>query len=170
MKLVTPRRKPRQKVDRQERRPDVEQSGNAATIRAARVDDIPELIEMGRAAFAQSGDETLMDFDNASFATSASSLISITSAGLVLVAQSQAGQLVGMIGCVFFPYYLNSQTWISQEIFSFVKAGFSGGAELTEEMDRQAAMRGAHLFLPATTLRGARLYTRHEGDPRRLSS
>ena len=170
MKLVSPRRKPRQKVDRQERRPDDEQSGNAATIRAARVDDIPELIEIGRAAFAQSGDAALIDFDDTSFATSANSLISIRNAGLVLVAQSQAGQLVGMIGCVFFPYYLNAQTWISQEIFRFVKVGFSGEAELTEELDRQAAMQGAHLFLPATTLRGARLYTRHEGGPRRLSS
>jgi hypothetical protein len=61
------------------------------------------------------------------------SLINVKGAGLLLVAQS-AGKIVGMIGCVFFPYYINDRTWVAQEVFRFVEPGFID-TELIEEMD-----------------------------------
>jgi hypothetical protein len=88
---------------KEKRQPTIENrktGGTVTTIRAARLDDIDNLIEMGRAAFEQSDERAFTDFDEDSCATSMGSLINVKGAGLLLVAQS-AGQIVGMIGCVF---------------------------------------------------------------------
>ena len=155
---------------KEKRQPKIEnrKSGGAiTTIRAARSDDIDNLIEMARAAFEQSDDRAFTDFDEDSCATSMGSLINIKGAGLLLVAQS-AGKTVGMIGCVFFQYYINARTSVAQEIFRFVEPGFID-TELIEEMDLEATRRGAHVFLPATTFQGARLYAGQQDHHKWLS-
>jgi len=155
---------------KEKRQPTIENGktgGTVTTIRAARLDDIPKLIEMERTAFEQRGDIAFIDFDEVSCATSMDSLINVRGAGILLVAQS-AGQIVGMIGCIFFRYYINDRTWVAQEIFRFVEPGFID-TEMIEEIDLEAARWGAHVFLPASTFQGARLAGQVRGSSKWLS-
>jgi len=135
-------------------------------IRRAGPDDLVDVIEMGRAFFEQSGNAVFTTFDEPSFATTAISLISGVSGGILLVAET-AGQIVGMAACVVFPFYANMNTKIGQEVFWFCKPGHRSGVgqELLDELEAEALRAGAHAFISANIAGGrdkafARFYRR----------
>ncbi|HDA7473283.1 TPA: GNAT family N-acetyltransferase, partial [Staphylococcus aureus] len=120
-----------------------------AEIRHAEPKDLPEVIEMGREFFDQSGNNFTV-FDEASFTATVIALMSGVSNGSLLVAES-ADRLVGMTACVVFPFYANMATKIGQEIFWFVKSDHRNGigASLLDELEADARRRGADVFMSA---------------------
>lgn len=120
------------------------------TIRPAEPNDLPELIEMGREFFEQSGNGRFTTFEDASFATTVTSFLSSSATTSLLVAES-AYQLVGMAACVVFPFYFNLQTRVGQEIFWFVKPDFRTGVgfALLGELEADARRKGADVFMSA---------------------
>lgn len=123
---------------------------NVASIRRAEPKDLPEIIDMGREFFEQSGSQEFTTFDESSFVVTVIALISGVSGGLLLVAESN-GECVGMASSVTFPFYCNMATKVSQEIFWFVKPDHRNGigASLLDELETEALRSGAHVFLTA---------------------
>jgi hypothetical protein len=121
-----------------------------ATIRHAEPADLPEIIDMGRDFFDQSGSAEFTTFDDASFATTIIALMSGLSGGVLLVAEI-GEKCVGMASCVAFPFYANMQTRVAQEIFWFVKPDCRNGvgSSLLDELEAEAMRGGAQVFLTA---------------------
>jgi hypothetical protein len=124
-----------------------------ATIRPAESRDMPELIEMGRDFFGQSGNSAFTTFDERSFATAMGTLINGVIPGCLLVAES-ADQLVGMTACMVFPLYFNVQTLVAQDLFWFCKPDFRNvvGAVLLDELEADAGRKGAEVFMSAAVV------------------
>lgn len=123
---------------------------SVATIRRAEPNDLPDIIDMGREFFEQSGNAEFTTFDEVSFTTTVIALMSGLSGGILLVAE-MGGKCVGMASCVAFPFYANMATRISQEIFWFVKPDCRNGigATLLDELENEALKEGAQVFLTA---------------------
>lgn len=121
-----------------------------AEIRHAQPEDLPALIEMGREFFEQSGNARFTTFDEPSLTTTLIGLMSGVPAGCVLVADI-GGDVVGMAGCVVFPFYANMNTLIGQEVFLWVNPERRGavGDALLDELEAEATRKGAKLFINA---------------------
>ncbi len=121
-----------------------------ATIRKAEPHDLPDVLDMGREFFDQSGNSEFTTFDDASFTTTIIALMSGVSGGVLLVAE-MGGKCVGMASSVTFPFYCNMETRVAQEIFWFVKPDCRNGvgSTLLDELEREALSGGAKVFLTA---------------------
>jgi predicted N-acetyltransferase YhbS len=121
-----------------------------AEIRAAQPDDLGPLLDMGREFFEQSGNSRFTTFDEPSLTTTLIGLMSGVPTGCVLVADID-GNVVGMAGCVVFPFYANMNTKIGQEVFLWVDPAHRGavGDALLDELEATAMRKGAKVFINA---------------------
>jgi L-amino acid N-acyltransferase YncA len=119
-------------------------------IRHAEPDDLNSLLEMGREFFDHSPNSSFTTFDEPSLTATLIGLMSGVSLGCVLVA-SVEGKVVGMAGCVVFPFYANYSTLIGQEIFLWVDPAHRGavGDALLDELEAEALRKGAKVFINA---------------------
>jgi ribosomal protein S18 acetylase RimI-like enzyme len=114
-------------------------------IRAATPDDMPALLKMGAAFFVEAGlPDKGVTFDGLTFEVFCATL---GQHGLLLVAEGKQ-EVVGMIGVALAPAFWNAGVTLAQECFWYVdpscrKGKF--GPALLDEMQRQAAARGAIL-------------------------
>lgn len=105
---------------------------------------------MGREFFEYSGNGAFTTFDEPSFTATIIALMSGVSGGTLLIAES-ADQIVGMAGCVVFPFYANMATKIGQEIFLYCKPEHRTGIgeSLLDELETEARRCGANVFIGA---------------------
>lgn len=88
-------------------------------IREAVADDLPRLLEMGRAFFGSTGYARIVPFDDESTGKTLTTLIQEPS-GVLLVAESECG-LVGMVGGMVYPFYFNLGHVTGQEFFWYME-------------------------------------------------
>ncbi len=121
-----------------------------AEIRIAQPDDLIPLLEMGRDFFDHSGNGAFTTFDEPSLTATLIGLMSGVPDGCVLVAVVD-GEVVGMAGCVVFPFYANMNTKIGQEVFFWVNPDHRGavGEALLDELENSAMRKGAKVFINA---------------------
>lgn len=116
-------------------------------IRAATPADIPAIVEMGRAFFAESGFGAYTDYDPESFADSARRIINGEVAGSFLIADG------GMAAAIYYSLYLNKAQKTAQELFWYaVPEKRNGlGRELLGRLEADAKASGIDLFIAAST-------------------
>lgn len=121
-----------------------------AEVRAAQSEDLTALLDMGRVFFEHSGNSKFTTFDEPSLTATLIGLMSGVPAGCVLVAEV-SGRVVGMAGCVVFPFYANMNTLIGQEVFLWVNPEHRGavGDALLDELENTAMRKGAKVFINA---------------------
>jgi hypothetical protein len=121
-----------------------------AEIRQAEPNDLNALLDMGREFFEVSGNARFTTFDEPSLTATLIGLMSGVPNGCVLVAEL-AGEVVGMAGCVVFPFYANISTLIGQEVFFWVSPAHRGavGDALLDELEGTAMRKGAKVFINA---------------------
>lgn len=119
-------------------------------IRPAEPDDLPALLDMGREFFEYSPNSAFTTFDENSLTATLIGLMSGAPAGCVLVADID-GKVVGMAGCVVFPFYANFNTLIGQEVFLWVSPAHRGdvGETLLDDLEDAAMRKGAKVFINA---------------------
>jgi ribosomal protein S18 acetylase RimI-like enzyme len=120
-----------------------------AVIRAATPDDLNKIINMGREFFEQSGFAEVTTWDEDTFLRTAAMLL-VADEGSLLVVE-QHGQIVGMAGSVIFPFFMNANQRIGQELFWWVSPDYRNGVGTTllEELERDAKRKGADVFMTA---------------------
>lgn len=110
-------------------------------IRFAVHDDLPELIELGCSLFDQTAWSEHVEFDAGSFQES---LFVLIEGRCLLVAVSNGGDLVGMLGFVVAPIYANGAYCFAQELFVIARSDSPGaGRLLMEAFEQEARARGA---------------------------
>jgi predicted N-acetyltransferase YhbS len=121
-----------------------------AEIREAQPNDLNALLDMGREFFEHSGNAKFTTFDEPSLTATLIGLMSGVPNGCVLVAELD-GKVVGMAGCVVFPFYANFSTSIGQEVFFWVSPAHRGvvGDALLDELEDTAMRKGAKVFINA---------------------
>lgn len=116
-------------------------------IRHATLDDLPDIVVMGRQFFDVSGFAEFAEWDSASFQITATALINGTINGGLLVVED--GSIIGMAGCIIFPLFCNHAKQVGQEVFWWVapekRSGI--GATLLRELEADARRKGADIFL-----------------------
>ena len=119
-------------------------------IRLAEPNDLPALLDMGREFFEHSGNSRFTTFDEPSLTATLIGLMSGVPTGCVLVVETE-GRVVGMAGCVVFPFYANRNTLIGQEVFLWVNPDYRGavGEALLDELEAAAMHKGAKVFINA---------------------
>lgn len=119
-------------------------------IRHAEPEDLPALLDMGREFFEASGNARFTTFDEPSLTATLMGLMSGVPEGCVLVADLD-GLVIGMAGCVVFPFYANASTLIGQECFFWVDPSYRGavGEVLLDELENSAMKLGARMFINA---------------------
>lgn len=135
-------------------------------IRAATMNDVPALIEMGRAFFDESGFGAETAFDPESTKRTVEHLIG-GGDGIVLVAE-RGGHVVGCAGAIAFPYYFNLATRAGQELFWWVHPDHRGsilGVRMLQRLEQWAKDAGCRTFtmIDISCLEGspaARIYQR----------
>jgi GNAT superfamily N-acetyltransferase len=113
-------------------------------IRDAVPDDAPELVEMGRAFFAEAGWADKAEFCPESFALT---LERLSEAGILLVFEKD-GKPVGMAGALYSPAYWNEKVLIGQELFWYCEPPHrkGAGAELLRHLESAAKARNVQFF------------------------
>jgi len=113
-------------------------------IRAAVTEDMPRLLEMGRAFFRESGHEREFEFDPDSFAETLSLL---AQHGLLRVADGPSGP-VAMGAIDVARAYWNRKVVLSREAFWYVDPGHRKGLgrRLLTDMEAAAGSYGAVIF------------------------
>jgi GNAT superfamily N-acetyltransferase len=131
-------------------------------IRTATVEDVEEIIEMGRGFYDESPFASISTFDEGSLRLTILALINGSMQGGLLVAE--ADRLVGMAAYVIFPLYFNMQTKIGQEVFWWVRPEHRRGvgSRLMDELEAEAKRNGAKVFI------GANLSGEHDAAFARL--
>jgi len=121
-----------------------------AEIRAATPDDVISIVEMGKAFFEESPFASIAEWDAGSFQATVLSLMSGSTPGGLLVAESD-GKLVGMAGYVIFPLYFNMSVFGGQEVFWYCRPEHRTGigSTLMDELEIDAAKSGASFFIGA---------------------
>jgi predicted N-acetyltransferase YhbS len=123
-------------------------------IRAARTDDIPAIMRMGRQFFDAAGWPEVTTWDEASVSATLTGLIGGAIPGALLVAERER-DLVGMVAFMAFPFYFNHAATVAQEIFWWVEPGqrFGVGAALLDAFEAEGAKRGATVFIVSAVAR-----------------
>jgi GNAT superfamily N-acetyltransferase len=110
-------------------------------IRPARIDDIPELVGMGRRFFDASGYADITTFDDESLGTTFSGLLTSESAVFLVVDKQK---LVGMAAALIYPFYFNVKHRTAQEMFWWVDKEHRGiGSQLFDALIAGVKARGA---------------------------
>lgn len=116
-------------------------SRGSLKVRPAALEDIPEIMDMGRQFFDQAWSGVFEWDDSSVFET----LTGMLRSGVLLVAQ-KGRELVGMVGGTLAPMYFDKQTLIAQELFWWVRPGNRGpGIALFREFEAVAKLRGAQV-------------------------
>jgi GNAT superfamily N-acetyltransferase len=125
-------------------------SKGSTEVRAAEVEDLPAIMDMGRQFFDQAW-KGIFDWDETSVFDT---LAGLMSRGILLVAVEDATKkgwglyprfvVVGMIGGTLAPMYFDKSTLIAQELFWWVQPGCRGsGLKLFKAFEQEARKRGA---------------------------
>ena len=93
-------------------------------IRAATLDDLPAIAEMGERFHAEAGWADVAAYDRQHCIASLQAMLD--GAGVVLVAET-AGKVVGIAGGLYFPLYFNHAHRTGQELFLYVEPGLRDG-------------------------------------------
>jgi GNAT superfamily N-acetyltransferase len=127
------------------------------SIRLAREDDIPCMVDMGMRFNEQSTYRAHLKVSRDRVALLGKQLID---AGGLLVSERN-GQVVGMIGFVVFPHFMSGET-VAGEVFWWVEPGHRGdGLRLLKEAERRARQAGAKsMQMIAPTEQVAKVYER----------
>lgn len=138
----------------------------AVVIRPALREDVPQLLELGRHFYASSGCAAHgLRFDEGALADTCAQL---ATEGVLLVAERD-GELIGAVGALAYPWYLDRSQTIAQEIWWWVEPharNTGAGKALLDELEAWAKARGAAVVSMATPGEGgqdetvARLYRR----------
>lgn len=110
-------------------------------IRFATHADIPRCVEMGRAFFAESNAASF-PFDESSAEKTLTHLIEAED-GALLVAEKEG--VVGMVGALAYPHFMNLSKKAAQELFWWVEPahrGGSAGVRLLQAVEAWAEARG----------------------------
>lgn len=113
-------------------------------VRKAEPRDIPRLLDMGRAFFAEAGWAEKAQFCEVSFTTT---LGRLAEAGILLVFEKD-GKPVGMAGALYSPAYWNEKVLIGQELFWYCEKPHRKGAgtELLRHLESAAKARNVKFF------------------------
>lgn len=113
-------------------------------IRAARGEDAPALVEMGRAFFEEAGYAAEFEFDDESFF---STIAILAKHGLLLIAEKD-GKAVGMAAVDVAPAYWNHDVMLAKELFWFVQKEYRQGIgrQMLRALEETVRSRGAQLF------------------------
>lgn len=116
-------------------------------IRSATLDDLPAIVKMGEAFFAESCFSDLVRFDPESFADTARKIINGDVDGSFLVAEG------GMAASVFYSLYVNRLVRAAQELFWYaVPEKRNGlGRMLLNALELDAQLKGVNLFMGTAT-------------------
>lgn len=119
-----------------------------ATVRVAKLDDLPEIVAMGQEFFAASALSSIAAWDTDCFEATVCSFVNGTVPGTMMVAERD-GRVVGMGAFMTFPIYFNYAVKMAQEIFWWVDPShrFGTGGALLEEMEEHARRAGARIFM-----------------------
>lgn len=110
-------------------------------IRAATLDDIPSMVDMGRHFFEASGYADITRYDAESFAQTLTRAMDSTDAVFLVV---EKDHLVGMAGALLYPFYFNLTHRTAQELFWWVEPEHRGvGSALFDAMTAEIQKRGA---------------------------
>ena len=101
-------------------------------MRDATEDDLPRMVEMGRAFHAASSWAGVIDFNEADFVATVRSLLT---SGIVLVSDT------GMAGALIYPQWFNRREGVCQELFLW------GDGNLLDGLVDRARARGATAFV-----------------------
>jgi GNAT superfamily N-acetyltransferase len=113
------------------------------TTRAATLNDLPALLQMGRAFFDESGFGAETSLDAESLEKTLRYLIE-SGEGAVFVAE-RTGAIVGCAGALRFPYYFNLACSAAQELFWWIAPEHRGsilGVRLLQALERWARDSG----------------------------
>ena len=113
-------------------------------IRQAEPRDMPSVIEMGEAFFAEAGWAGRAEFCRESFSETATRLMEN---GILLVVD-KGGEAVGMAAAVSSPAYWNRKVFIGQELWLYCKPAHRKGvgAELLKQLESAAKARNVKFF------------------------
>ena len=131
----------------------------AMGLREATVDDLPQIVAMGR-AFREAHYAEFIVENVPRMETQARALIEGESS-LLLVAEGPSG-LVGMIGMMLFPHFLSGEL-VAGELFWWVDPDHRGfaGLRLLKQAEKWAVEHGAaRIQMIAPTLEVGRIYRR----------
>lgn len=109
-------------------------------IRKAEYEDIPVLVEKGRAFHAMSPHKGMAEYDGEAIARMLAFLIE-NPAGLLLINET------GMIGGMIAPVYFNPAKMMMEESFWWAKGG---GMDLLDAFCREARLMGADFVMLST--------------------
>lgn len=96
-------------------------------IRAATLDDMPRLLELGQKFFDESGMADFTTYDPASAAELFAAMLQLPTGAIFLM--ERAGQVVGGIGGLIAPHYFNRASLSCTELFWFVEKKARGSLE-----------------------------------------
>lgn len=113
-------------------------------IRQAEPKDMPAIIEMGEAFFAEAGWAARAEFCRDSFTETATTMMRN---GILLVVDRN-GEAVGMAAAVSSPAYWNRKVFIGQELWLYCKPAHRKGvgAELLRQLESAAKARNVQFF------------------------
>ena len=111
-------------------------------IRAARHEDMPRLVEMGRAFLAETALADFTEIDDDSFSRTLTGMIDGDRAVLIVAEESQ---IIGLIGGLVYPFYFNTNHLTGQEMFWWVEPAYRKGAgrQLFKALETWAREMGA---------------------------
>ena len=120
-----------------------------AIIRDAHEGYLTDIVRMGEEFFNESGFAAVTTWDDETFLRTAVMLM-IGDDGLLLAAE-EGGRVIGMAGGVIFPFFMNANQRIAQELFWWVSPDYRAGIGnvLLEQLEAEASRRGADVFLTA---------------------
>lgn len=108
----------------------------------ATIDDLKDLIEMGRAFFYEAQWQDLYEWDNISASSVLEDLINDSKA-LVYLAKKD-GVAIGMAAAVLYPLWYNTNILTAQEFFMYVIPEQRGiGTKLKNKLEEEARLNGA---------------------------
>lgn len=117
------------------------ESPDRLVIRPARLDDIPEMLQMGRRFFDASGYADITEFDPNSLEATFRNLLTSESSVCLVVENKK---LVGLAAALIYPFYFNAHHLTSQELFWWVDKEHRGvGTQLFESLIAGVKARGA---------------------------
>lgn len=115
-------------------------------IRAAKEEDFPRMLEMGRAFFIESGFNQEAEWDDESTLVMFRQVLS----GGGLFVSDYGGQLVGMVGALAFPFYFNAHHMTAQELFWWVSPEYRrgvSGMKLLRAVEQWAKDKGCKTMM-----------------------
>ena len=117
------------------------------TVRAADASDVPALCVLGRLFYGASQYAEFVEWDAASFETTARALINGSVPGRAFVFDDADGAVVGMAAFVIAPFFFNLSALFAQETFWYSAPGRRAGMPLLDAMEDEARGLGAKTFV-----------------------